>query len=239
MGGRPVEVLHLDELSAVISRVPVAEYNRDRVELGLKDLAWVAEQGMTHERVVAFFVDQGQILPASLFTLYSTEQALRSAVATQHEALVAELQRLTGVREWNLKVSYDAAMLSRELGRFSDEVQDLDTEIAQAAPGRKFLLEKKRAELTKSEVVRAAREAAQEIVTRIAPHCVETRTLPLPQSKEALPVVLHAALLVQRESEDIVVEQLERERGALSQSGVGVSFSGPWAPYRFVQHGSE
>ena len=74
---------------------------------------------------------------------------------------------------------------------------------------------------------------------RIAPLCVETRTLPLPQSKDALPVVLHAAMLVQRESEDLVVEQLERESGVLSQSGVALSFSGPWAPYRFEQHGSE
>ena len=239
MGGRPVEVLELNELSAVISKVPVAEFSRDRVELGLQDLAWVAEQGIAHERVVAFFVDQAQILPASLFTLYSTEHALRSAVAAQHEALVAELHRLTGVREWNLKVSYDAGVLSRELGRFSDAVQTLDGEIQQAAPGRRFLLEKKRAELAKSEVLRAAREEAERIVERIKPLCVETRALPLPQSKEALPVVLHAALLVEREREESVVAELEGESAALGASGVALSFSGPWAPYRFARHGSD
>ena len=118
-------------------------------------------------------------------------------------------------------------------------MQTLDAEIAEAAPGRKFLLEKKRTELTKSEVVRAARAAAEEVVARISPLCAETRTLPLPQSKDALPVVLHAALLVRRESEDMVVEQLERERGRLAEGGVALSFSGPWAPYRFVKHGSE
>ena len=239
MGGRPVEVLQLNALSAVISRVPDSDYSRERVELGLKDLAWVAEQGITHERVVAFFVDQAQILPASLFTLYSTENALRSAVDAQHETLVGELHRLAGVREWNVKVSYDAAVLSRELGRFSDAVKALDSEIAEAAPGRKFLLEKKRTELTRSEVARAAREAGQEIVKRVTPLCVETRTLPQPQSKEALPVVLHAALLIRREREEQVVGQLERERGNLAESGVALSFSGPWAPYRFVRHGSD
>jgi hypothetical protein len=142
------------------------------------------------------------------------------------------------VREWNVKVSYDAAVLSRELGRFSEAVQTLDTEIAEAAPGRKFLLEKKRADLTKSEVARAARVAGQEIVDRVTPLCVETRTLPQPQSKEALPVVLHAALLVRREREEQVVGQLESERRELGESGVALSFSGPWAPYRFVRHES-
>jgi len=236
MGGRPVEVLPLPDLGAVISHVSATEFSQERVEENLQDLAWVAEQGIAHERVVAHFVDHAQILPASLFTLYSNDNALRSAVTAQHDAILAELRRLSAAREWNLKISYDAGVLSRELGRFSDEVQKIDSEMAEAAPGRKFLLEKKRAELVKSEVARAARAQAERVLAAVRPLCVETRTLPLPQSKDVLPVVLHAALLVERDREDDAVQQLEQERTAFGDSGLTLSFSGPWAPYRFVRH---
>jgi hypothetical protein len=233
-----VEVLSLPDLGAVISHVSASEFSQERVDQSLQDLAWVAEQGIAHERVVAFFVDHAQILPASLFTLYSSDNALRSSVTAQHDAILAELRRLADVREWNLKISYDAGVLSAELNRFSAAVQRIDSEIVAAAPGRKFLLEKKRAELVKTEVVRAARAQAERVQGAVAPLCAETRTLPLPQSKDALPVVLHSALLVARDREEAVVQQLEQERAALGDSGLTLAFSGPWAPYRFVRHES-
>jgi hypothetical protein len=238
LGGHPVEVLSLAGFGAVVSHVPARDFGQERVEQNLQNLAWVAEQGIAHERVVAFFVDEAEILPASLFTLYSNDAALRSASVAQQETILAELRRLAGVREWNLKVSYDATVLARELGRVSESVEQLDREIAEAAPGRRVLLEKKRAELTKTEVARAARTEAQRVLDAVTPLCRAVRSLPLPQSKEALPVVLHAALLVERAQEAAVVAQLERAEAALAGGGVTLTFSGPWAPYRFVRHES-
>ncbi|HSL68587.1 MAG TPA: GvpL/GvpF family gas vesicle protein, partial [Longimicrobiales bacterium] len=211
----------------------------DRVERQLQDLTWVAEQGIAHERVVAWFVDHTQILPASLFTLYSTGQSLKAAAAARGDVIAAELKRLSGQREWDLKVSYDATALARAVGRFSSAVADLDRELASAAPGRKFLLESKRAELTKTEVARTAGEQAEQILTALEPLTSETRALPLPQSKEPLPVVLHAALLVARVNEEAVVARLEQERDRVAESGISVGFSGPWAPYRFVHYASD
>jgi hypothetical protein len=231
-----VELVDLDGLSAVISQVDSHTYGTQPIEERLQDLSWVAQQGVAHERVVAWFVDRGQIIPASLFTLYSSRPALESAAQQERAVILAELRRLAGVREWDLKVSYDAQALAGHTARYSEAVRELDREIEAAAPGRKYLLERKRGELAKSEVGRVARELGQKILEQARPLCAEVLTLPIPQTGEPLPVVLHAALLVAREREADLVQQLERGRDESERSGVHVTFSGPWAPYRFVRH---
>lgn len=231
-----VELVDLNGLTAVISQVDERIYGSQPIEARLQDLSWVAQQGVAHERVVAWFVDRAQIIPASLFTLYSSRQALEANTLQQHAVIVDELRRLAGLREWNLKVSYDAQALAAHTARYSDAVRQLDREIEAAAPGRKYLLERKRGELAKSEVGRVARELGQKIFEQARPLCADAITLPIPQTGEQLPVVLHAALLVARDREAELVQQLERGKDESERSGVHIDFSGPWAPYRFVRH---
>jgi hypothetical protein len=236
IGEQPVELLETNGLTAIISRVDDQTYGSQQIEDRLEDLGWVAQQGIAHERVVAWFVDAAQIIPASLFTLYSSQRALESSIASRRSIIGSELQRLAGQREWDLKVSYDANALSAHSGDYSDAVRKLDEEIKTAPPGRKYLLERKRGELAKSEVSGVARELGRKIFERAAPICTNSITLPIPQTGEHLPVVLHAALLVARDREAELVQQLERARAESERSGVHVTFSGPWAPYRFVHH---
>ncbi len=236
IAGRPVELLEVDGIRAVVSQVDAAEYDSRRVESRLQDLGWVAEQGVAHERVVAWFVDRTQILPASLFTLYSSTTALQKSARAQKDAIGLELRRLDGLREWDLKVSYDASLLARHVPQYSAALRRLDAEIAAASPGKRFLLEQKRGELVRKEVVRVAREQAQHMLDQLRPFCSKVRTLPLPQSAEELPVVLHAAMLVHRDQEADVLRVIEAVRGEPDRAGLSTSFSGPWAPYRFVEH---
>jgi hypothetical protein len=234
--GRAVELADVDGITAVVSRVNAGDYGSDRIESRLQDLAWVAEQGVAHERVVAWFVDRTQILPASLFTLYSSADAVRRSAVAQHDTILSELRRLDGQREWDLKVAYDAGLLARHAVRFSDALKKLDDEVAAAAPGKRYLLERKRNELARKEVSRIARDQAQHIVEAAGRHSTEVLNLPIPQSAEELPVVLHAALLVHRDRETAVVREIEAARKEVDSAGFSISFSGPWAPYRFVQH---
>ena len=231
-----VELLPLAGFAAVISRVPASDYDAEAIEHRLQDLKWVAARGIEHERVVAWCVDQAQIIPASLLTLYSSVDALKHSAEAQHHIITNELQRLRQVREWDLKISYDARRLAENSARFSSALQQIEGEIANAPPGRKYLLERKRGEITKSEVARVAAAEAQNILERARALSAEVITLPIPPTREQLPVVLHAALLVDRSREAQLIERLEDTVNEYTDTGIEVSFSGPWAPYRFVRH---
>jgi hypothetical protein len=234
IAGSPIELLSSGDVKAVVGRVPAQDYAPGRIEDRLQDLKWVAEQGVAHERVVAWFVDHAQILPAPLFTMYSSPAALHTAVADRIADVHAELQRLHGHREWDVKIFFDEDAMRENAARLSDKVAQLDQEIAAAAAGKRYLLQKKRADLLKSEVRQAAHRKAIEVIDTVKPHTADTRTLPLPRTDEVLPVVLHAALLVRTEQEPHIIAALEAQTAQLKAVGMDLSFSGPWAPYRFT-----
>jgi hypothetical protein len=234
VAGRAVKLIAMNDLNAAVSYVPATDYAPDRVEARLQDLQWVAEQGVAHERVVAWFVDNTQILPAPLFTMYSSDDALRDATAQRGAELNQEMKRLRGLREWDLKISFDEAVLQQHGAEISDKVAQLDQEIAAAPAGKGYLLQKKRADLLKNEVRQAAHRRALEVMNSAQRLTAQSRTLPLPRTGDNLPVVLHAAVLVRTEKESQLVKHLEGEAQKLRAIGMELNFSGPWAPYRFM-----
>jgi hypothetical protein len=236
IGGGAVELIDADGIRAIVTRLPPSEYGADIIESRLDDLAWVGEQGLGHERVVLWFVDQTDILPARLFSLYADEAALRSALADRADHIRAELQRLAGRREWNLKAAYDSAELGRHGAEVSDELRRMDAEIDAAAPGRRYLLERRRADVLKREVGASARRLATGLLDGLRPMAEAVHVLPLPAAgAEGGTVVLAAALLVHRDAEAELRAEAGRRVEELEALGMQVSFSGPWAPYRFLE----
>lgn len=231
---RKVTLIDTAAMRAAISQAPAADYAPDRVETRLQDLPWVAEQGVAHERVVAWFVDHSQILPAPLFTMYSSVAALRAAASEREAELTGEMQRLRGQREWDLKVSFNERVLQQHAGEVSEKVAALDREIAAAPAGKGYLLQKKRADLLKQEIRQAAHQRAVAVLNAVHDMTSQTRSLPLPRTGDDLPVVLHAAMLVRTDQEKPLVDALDKQADQLRAIGMDLSFSGPWAPYRFM-----
>ncbi len=230
----PVEQVSAGSVIALVSRLSPAVYAAAALEPRLEDLDWVAARGLAHERVVAWGVDHGDILPAPLFTLFSSLDALRADVERRADAIAAGFVRLQGLREWDVKLACRADVLAANAAAVSDAVRELDVEIAEAAPGRRFLLERKRNELLKTEVADAAQRVASQFLERMRTRVRDARRLELAGTAAEVPVVLSAALLVAREEESDVVELLRAEADALRALGFELSFSGPWAAYRFL-----
>lgn len=233
---RLVELVPCGEALAVVSRVPGDEYQADRIEARLTDMAWLGDHGMAHERVVAALVDRGTVLPMRLFTLFSSLDALRAECATRAEWLRDSLARLHGLRQWDLKVAYDSDRMLAVIGETSDEVAAIDAELAAAMPGRKYLLQRRRDDVARAAVRKAVASLGDEILASLSPAAADVKRVPPPSSAEPgeLPVILSAALLVSRDEEPRLRELLAAESERLSARGVSIACSGPWAAYRFA-----
>lgn len=234
IGGSSVTLLDLADVNAVISPVPADVYDPARIDERIQDLKWVSEQGVAHEAVVAWFVDNSEILPVSLFTMYSSTQALQDAAAPRAPELAAEIERLRNKREWDVKISFNESEVERHANTLSERIAEIDRELAQATPGKRYLLEKRRNDLLKTETRRAAQSLADSAYETLRSSSVADRTLPIPRGGGALPVILHAALLVNRDAQPALMQAFEREGRRLQEVGVELTYSGPWAPYRFT-----
>jgi hypothetical protein len=239
VAGATVRLLELGDVRAVTSLLGSSSFDPADIEARLEDMAWVGEQGLAHERVVLWFVDRAQILPARLFSVYSGEAALRSAMEPQLPRILDHLETLGDGREWNLKVAFDDAKLARHGSEVSAEVRALDDEIAAAPPGRGYLLQRRRSDLLKREVSRAAKRLANELLEALSAHADATRILPLAGADSAGTVVLNAALLVSRASEAAMREEAAERMEVLSGLGMLPAFTGPWAPYRFIEEAAD
>lgn len=231
---RAVEAIELDGAHALVSHLSADDYAAAVLDTRMDDLGWVAARGLAHERVVAWFVDHGEIVPAPLFTLFSSIAALKADASERAAQIRETLQRFAGLREWDVKLGYHAEQLTQQAGEVSAEVRALDDEIAVATPGKRFLLERKRADLAKREVVQAAHRIADDVFDELRACVRDAVRLALPGGAAELPVVLSAALLIDRADEASLVERLEARAQALHPLGVELSFSGPWAAYRFM-----
>ncbi len=223
-------------LSAVVSRVDEDLFSGDALERNCGDVEWMARQGLSHEQVVGWFVDHATILPSKLLTLFSTEDALAAAMHEDADRLRATLDRFADLREWDLRVGHDPETLMAHLGEVSEEVARLDRAIEEATPGKRFLLEKKRGDVARTEGRTVARRLARELLDALRPLAREVVTLDPPSGGE--PVSLSAALLVERSREGALEARVDGERERLERVGITVRFTGPWAPYRFLgDHG--
>lgn len=233
--GQPVRVRPLDGLAAVTSDVDAARFGESEIEAGLKDLSWVGRQGASHESVVTWFSDHSTIVPTRMLTIFSAEAALLDQVAERSGTIEEQLRRFSGLREWDLKVGYDSAMLAEHLAEFSEDARRAESEIEAAPPGRRYLLERRREDSVKRETLEVARELAADLLGRLRPVAEDVIELEPPARRDDLPVIANAALLVPTaRAEELRARAAERV-GVLEARGVHVSLTGPWAPYRFLE----
>ena len=233
---RPVELVDCGAATAAISHVPAETYAAERIEERLADLHWLGDHGLAHERVVAALVDRTTVLPMRLFTLYSSDQALREECAQRADWIRDTLARLDGLREWDLKVSYESERMLETIGESSAEVAAIDEELASASPGKKYLLQKRRDDVARAQVRTAVSALGEEVLRALEPVTDGVKRVAPPTNAEPgeLPVVLAAALLVSRDDENALREKLASESARLAPRGVSIACAGPWAAYRFV-----
>lgn len=237
--GQGVHLLDFGSVAAAVSEVDEERYGEAGIEHRLKDLQWVARQGADHETVVTWLTDHATIVPARMLTIFSSEQSLARAVDARRGAIETQIRRFEDLREWDLKIHYDVDVFVDRLGEVSEDVARMDAEIANAAPGRRYLLERKRQGVAKSEAASAARKLAATLLDELAGFAEDVIEVELPARREGLPVVLNAALLVSRDRAAALQQRASELTSTLGARGVHAELTGPWAPYRFVERGGE
>lgn len=235
VGDAEVELMAADGCAVVFASLPDAEFGGEALERNCADVDWMAGQGLRHEQVIAWFVDHASILPSRFLTLFSSIDALRERIEREGDGIRDGLRRFEGLREWDLKVGYDAPRLEEHLGEVSDEIRRLDEAIEQATPGKAFLLTRKRRDLARTEARAAARRLAHDLLSSLETDAAEVARLAL--TADETPVVLNAALLIPRAAESDALERANREAQRLGSLGIAVWYTGPWAPYRFLEPG--
>jgi hypothetical protein len=231
-GSDAVHAVACGALAAFATPVDPAEFSQPVIDARSKDVEWLGAIGYRHQNVMAALMRGGTIIPLRAFTLFATEESLRSHVESQSETLAKILDRLDGKQEWTLRVEFNPQEWSEALVRRVGPLRDLSEEMSRASAGKAFLLGKKLDE----EKKRASRQAEEAVVGEIERAVLDKLACDAvaesrQQRSGAFPQI---NVLIDRD-EEARLEELRRELEArYAADGVSVALTGPWPPYSFA-----
>jgi len=222
---------------ALISHVPEAEFGEAAIDLNLQNMEWLAVKAARHQAVIDLAIRSATVLPFKFASLFADNTNLVHALSTQGAAFREKLTYLRGKSEYGLKVylGTDAAAHLVDPAHFP-QLAALDAEMAQAAPGRAFLLGRKRAQLVAESEQLAVGKWVDGLYATLAGMASQAKVNPL-RSRRASgredDMVLNAAFLLVDEKvaefESIVAKLMPANLAKEAE----IELSGPWAAYNF------
>src|SRR5688572_23284131 len=162
-GSRRFGTTTMDELCAVFTPVDSAAFSQEVIDSRAGDLEWLGSIGYRHQQVMNELMKRTALVPLRAFSLFSSEEAVRSYLHENRDLLAKTLARLAGRQEWTLRIELEPEKWSEAVTSRIETLRGLHSEIADAAPGRAFLLRKK----LEDEKKKASQAAEDDLVAEI------------------------------------------------------------------------
>lgn len=237
--GSAVERIDEGALSALVSRVDARRFASESIAEMSLDLDWLAPIARAHDAIVTRASDAGAVIPLPLFTLFLDDERVRAMLRERRADLGHILKRVAKGREYTIRVHrLDQELLEHGLARLSEHIAALERDAAAASPGQRYLLERKIEREKRDELHRVGAEVAEETLSVLSAHALESATDPLPAPRGEGgrgSAVLNAAFLVSADALDEFRRTLTNHIGRYEPIGFRFEFTGPWPPFHFVK----
>ncbi len=235
-GAQPLFAIEGGGLVAAVSRVPSAVFGEEPLNELVRDLPRLTPYVLRHEEAIrALFAAAPAVVPMSFGAVYREEAGVADLLRSEAKRLSALLDALRGKQEWGVKVFAEADPATAAAQASSAALRAIDEEMKAAAPGRAYLLQRKRDEVLAGEVRSFVAEALESVIDELVPESADARLDDVPSGQQGTAeLVLKAAFLVDQDRvagfEQIAAGLIER----LGPIGLAMEVSGPWAPYSFT-----
>jgi hypothetical protein len=226
-GGR-VEPILEGPLVGATSVVSASDYEEEPLNEHLQDLEWLAPRAAAHQEVNAKLLEiAGTVVPLAFGAIYRGSDGVRALLRSRADDLEERLRSLEGRAEWIVSIEREEAVPPE-----SEALRALEREIAAAAPGRAFLLSKRRDEVTQEE--RRARDVAVAEETAATLETIGERVYREPLIDDpTVSAVARFSVLALRNREVELGDTIRRLGATRTSYGYRIRLSGPWPAYRF------
>lgn len=235
----PVTVAKTGRVAALVSRVPKNVYGAAEIERDSGDVNWLSPRAMAHDRVLTWAQEHGGVIPLPMFSLWGSETALARSLTEQTPELEHVFERVSGADEFGVRVHRRETAMLEAIDDLDPEMSKLRRDAQTAAPGQRYLLERKLADQAKLAVRAASQRMAKlifEALRTIARESVARPLVPNVGGARAADatIVLNGAFLVDRKRVDEFRAAVGEQVRDYQPRGLIFDFTGPWPPYNFV-----
>jgi Gas vesicle synthesis protein GvpL/GvpF len=221
--GAEVRLVPYREIVAVVSPVPLAEFDEAALRAKLERLPWLEATARAHHAVVDAVAAHSVTLPLRLATVYRGDERVAEVLRQGYRRFRTALDRLAGRVELGVKVYTDPPAAAPA------------TAPPASSPGRDYLRRRRAQQRARDDAWQCAATAATQVDATLARLAIDRRHRPpQPPRLSGAPGenVLNATYLVDAERAEEFAAKA-RNLGAEAQ-GTRIELTGPWAPYSFA-----
>ena len=238
LADNPVRTIAGDGLAALVSAVATPA-DGTSFEEELQDPEQAKRLILDHHRVLQRLLDAQTVLPMRFGALFTDDKKVSEMLHEHRQGLLEALERVEGAREWGVKIFCDCSVLRRHLGEKSSAVLAAQGELAAAAQGRAFFLQRRIARLGDEEVERIIAQGVKENRLRlceIARADASMKFQPAAVHGRADDMVWNGAYLVSKPDEERFFDLIEELRKVHEPLGFHYETNGPWPPFSFADY---
>jgi hypothetical protein len=235
----PVGQVEEGDLAALVSEVPLAEFDEDALRENLNDVAWLEEKARAHEDVLEAALARGAVVPLRLCTVFAGEEQVRAMLVREHGVLKDALERLEGRAEWGLKAYADRGAVEREA---LQQIAGDDDEVAEMSAGTAYMNRRRAEARAREQVEEIADRWALAIHARLAAVASEALLNPLQKpemSGHEGEMFLNGVYLVSDAEAPAFRAAVAALGEEFDRHGVELDLTGPWPAYNFVKSSIE
>jgi hypothetical protein len=227
-------------LYVAVADAPLSRYGEAAINRGLSDLEWVSRAAVAHEAVIESFIGETAVLPMKLFTIFSSDARALEHIASQRTRIASLVKRVANHQEWGVRLMLDRAPAGHAAASRSNRTRTASSGSSRRAesvgPGASFLQQKRAQREATVELASRARNTVAKLYDRLEARSRLAKRRPASElPPHGGPLLLDAAFLVPRARAASFKALTAREARTLSRQGYGMTVSGPWPPYTFVQ----
>ncbi len=229
----PVTTVIEGPLAAVVSRVPLVEFEEDELRSHLSDIDWVERVARAHEAVLDDLCSRTVVVPMRMCTVYRSDENLRSMLQREAENLHSALEFLDGKLEWGLKVlgpGESDTSSAPDAGAAADDARSANSGTDYLARRRARRDEHAELEALQAEAAAEIHEALAEVAHDGLLNPIQSGELPGRQGR----LVMNGVYLVEREATEAFHQEVEELEQRFASLGLELLRTGPWPPYNFV-----
>ena len=230
---RMVYTIPRQDLAAVVHSCPPVPYNTSDNALAE---GWVLEHSYVIDQAMKKF---GTVLPFSFDVIIKgDDEVIRGWLDQNYERLQIELERLADRAEYSIQIFYDYDRYASEVLSGNCDLLSLKEKIEAQSRGKAYLLQRNLDLKLKDAVTSCVEKMAEmfglEIESISDEVKAEERRSFVPEKYKDKKLMASFSCLVHRDKVDLLGLALEKINGL---DGLAVRFTGPWAPFSFVDTG--
>jgi hypothetical protein len=229
--------LVFDDFYVVVKYVSESEFSEENFKKYLSDIQWVESNAREHIRVISLVMEQSTVIPFKFGTIYNTKASLKKFITDYSASLIENFQHIKGKEEWSVKIYCDRKVLCEQIDELSQEVGALERQIMASAPGKAFLLRRKKTDLIENEMDRLGKTYGQEYYEEFKNLSESTcfnNLLPKEFTGRADTMILNATFLINKNKVADFMSTADTLRKKGGDLGFIIEATGPWPPFSFV-----